>query len=333
MLTYTPEQSAYVLGQRRHFNLNAAAISTTYGLQNSTAMVGNALPVPRDVWGEWDRQAVQIHRSKLAVFDDLAASVAKPMNLGKLVTFFQTISDSGSANVSLDGRNQTRKDKPTFDYHGTALPIIDDGYGFGWREMMAGGSEGYDLPSGGRINSNRKVAEKLEDIALNGDASIKIGDAGMFGLRNHPKRRTRQTGVTLNGATGAQWLEQVNATTGLLYAANVYDAPTLYVNITDWKYARETDYAAAKGSNTIAERILQSGIENVVPSSSVPANEILAVVKRRDMIEVLNGMPISNIPLMRHNPTDDYNFIAMAAASIQIKFDAEDQCGVAHSAP
>jgi hypothetical protein len=33
----------------------------------------------------------------------------------------------------------------------------------------------------------------------------------------------------------------------------------------------------------------------------------------------------------RANPEDDYNFVTMAAASVEIKFDAEQNCGVAVS--
>jgi len=48
---------------------------------------------------------------------------------------------------------------------------------------------------------------------------------------------------------------------------------------------------------------------------------------------VLNGMPMSFRAKFRANPEDDYVFQVLAAAALEIKFDAEGNSGVAHSAP
>ncbi|STY61410.1 Uncharacterised protein [Mannheimia haemolytica] len=63
------------------------------------------------------------------------------------------------------------------NYHGTPLPIIDSTFSFGWRDMSAAQSEGYQIDGAARANSLRKVAEKMEDLALNGDSSIVVGNA------------------------------------------------------------------------------------------------------------------------------------------------------------
>lgn len=335
MLRYTQSQQAYVLQNRRAFTANQVAIAERHGLSESTAitsMVGNAMPLPRDVWGEWDREAVEIQRDILAVFNDLAATLSKPMPIGKLVHYFQTVSDSGEANISLDGRSNARSDQQVFDYHGTPLPIIDSSFGYGWRQWAAAATEGFALDSTGRMNSNRRIAEKLESIALNGDASIVVGGNALVGLRNHPKRNTRATGATLNGGTGAEWKAEVIALIKLLHADNHRAAVTLYVNFDDWFYAGETEYNPAVSDKTIAQRVREiEGVGAVVPASSINANEMIAVIKRRDVLEVLNGMPITNRAKFRADPEDDYDFLTLAAAAVEIKFDAEDQCGIAHS--
>ena len=89
MLRFTSEQQAFVLANRREFNARQRAMGESHG-----AMLGNAHPLPRDVWGEWDREGIEIQREVLSVFNDLAASVPMPMPIGKLVHYFQTISDS-----------------------------------------------------------------------------------------------------------------------------------------------------------------------------------------------------------------------------------------------
>ena len=328
MLRFTNQQTAFVNQTRSLFNNQQASVAALLG---SAALIGNALPMPRDVWGEWDRDGVMIQREVLSVFNDLAATVSTPMPIGKLVRYFQTISDSTDANISLDGRSKGRTDQEVYDYHGTPLPIIDTPFSYGWRQVQAAQTEGVALDTAGRTNAMFKTAKKLESIALDGDSSIVVGSDPLYGLRTHPKRNVRSTGTALNGATGPEWLAEVNATTQLLYNDNAYAEPTLYVNIFDWKYARETDYSTQYPNKTIAQRVLESGIQSVVPASDVSPGELIAVIKSKQYVEVLNGMPIFTQPLFRPNPMDPYDFATMAAAAVQIKFDADDNSGIAHS--
>lgn len=327
MLRFTAEQEAVVLANRRAFNERQAALANA--MQGN--LLGNASPLPRDVWGVWDREAVEIQREVLAVFDDLSNSVATPMPIGKLVHHFQRISDSGSVNVSLDGRSKARTDQPVIDYKGTPLPIIDSTFSYGWRQVEAARSEGFQLDAGGRMNAMYKVAEKMEDIALVGDDTITVGGDTLYGLTNHPKRNTRTTSQALNGATGAEWTAEVKATLKLLHDDNFRVPATLYVNFDDWFYASNTDFKA-ESDKKIAKSIREiEGVANVVPASKVTAGTIIAVVKNRRVMQVLNGMPMTTRAQFRANPEDDYNFVTMAATALEIKYDYDDQCGIAHS--
>ena len=325
MLRFNRAQEQFILQNRREFNARQQALSTN-------GLLGNATVLPRDVWGEWDREAVEIQRDVLAVFNDLAAAVARPMPIGKLVHHFQTMSDSGQVNISLDGRSKGKTDQATFDYHGTPLPIIDSPFGYGWRQVEAARTEGFNLDGGGRANAMRTVAEKMEDLTLNGDSKIVVGGNQLYGLTNHPKRNTRSTGVTLNGATGPQWVSEVVATLKLLHGDNHRAPATLYMNWDDWFYASTNDYSAQYPNKTILQRVQEiAGVGSIVPGSKVAADTILAVVKRRDVLQVLSGMPMATRAQFRANPEDDYDFVTMAAVALEIKFDSADQCGVAHS--
>lgn len=328
MLKFTEEQSRHVLSSRAQFNTQQTMLANAYG---SGSLIGNALPLPKDMWGMWDHEGIAIQRSTLGVFNDLAASVATPMPIGKLVAYFQTISDSSQANVTLDGRNDGRTDKPTFNYNGTPLPITNSPFSYGWREVEAARSEGFQLDSAGRDNAMRKVAEKLESIVLSGDANIVVGGAALVGLRTAPQRNTRATGVTLNAATGAQWLSEFTATLKLLHADNFKTPATIYVNWSDWFYATSTEFTTGY-PKTIAQRVLElGGIKEIIPVDSINANEIIAIIKDKRTVQLLNGMPMSTLPQFRANPQDEYNFLTMAAAALQIRFDAEGKCGIAHS--
>ena len=327
MLRFTDEQQAFVLANRRQFNASQIAMAENHG----QTLIGNALPLPKDVWGLWDREAVEVQRTTLRVFNDLSSSVSMPMPIGKLVHHFQTVSDSGSVNVSLDGRSKGRTDQPVFAYHGTPLPIIDSPFSYGWRQVAAASTEGFQLDAAGRMNSMRKIAEKAESLMLNGDTDIVVGADPLYGLRTHPRRNTRTTAQALNGATGAQWLATITATLKLLHGDKFKSPATIYLNFDDWFYATSTEFTAGY-PKTIAQRVLElGGLRDVIDADSINPGEVIAVVKDRSVLQVLNGMPMTTRAQFRANPEDDYNFVTMAAVALEIKFDANQNCGVAVS--
>lgn len=329
MLRFTPQQTQFLLNSRRQHETEHAYMQHRFG----SAFIGNASPLPKDVWGEWDNEAIQLSRSILAVFNDLAGSVSRPMDIGKLMHYFKQAGDSGEAHVSLDGRSSARTDQPEYGYVGTPLPIVDSTFKFGWRQMRAAQTEGESLDAPARVNALRRVAEKLESIALVGDASIVVAGSPLYGLTNHPKRNTRSTGSTLNGTTGANWKAEIIATLKLLHGDNFRNRQaTIYLNWDDWFYASQTDYTANYAGGSILKKIMEiAGVGSIVPSNSVTANTIIALVKERDVVEVLNGMPIMTRAQARHNPEDDYIFKTMAAAAVELKYDANDNIGLAVS--
>jgi len=327
MLEYTPEQQRAVVANWKQFN----AAQTALDAAQNGGLIGNAFALPRDVWQRWETEAVGIQRNVLAVFDDLSGSLSAPIGIGETVNNFMTVTDSGEVNVSLDGRSSALGDQPVFDYHGTPVPIIDTAFNYGWRQVEAARSKGFQLDAAGRANATRKVAERMETLALDGDSKIKVGGSQLYGIRTHPKRNTRSTGVTLNGATGVQWLAEVIALVKLLHADNFRVAPTLYLNWDDWFYAQNTDYSTNYPNKSIAQRVQEIGIASVVPASKVSADEMIAVVKSREVIQVLNAMPPSTIAKFRANMTDDYAFTRMAATAVEVRYDSEDNCGIAHS--
>lgn len=329
ILKFNEAQAKAVIGMREHFNNTQEAMAKGLPADPATrALIGNASPVHKDVWGMWDREAVEVQRDVLAVFADVASTNSKPMPIGKLVNYFQRMSDSGGVNVSIDGRGTAKSDQPVIDYQGTPVPILDDSFRFGWRQMEAERTEGYtSLQSGASANSMRKIAEKMEDMMLNGESSIVVGGATIYGLRNLPQRNTGAHGLTLATATGAQWLAAFVDGLKKLQADNFYSEVTFYINQGDYLVASTSEFTAGY-PKTILNRLLEIPGIRIIPASKVPANEIIGLCKRRDVVEILSAMPMTTIPLFRANAHDDYVFRVMAAVAPQLKWDGNDQCGV-----
>jgi hypothetical protein len=328
LMPFTSAQSAMVKNSYDAFNRNMDRMVEAHGGQ---FFQGNALTVPKDSWGQWATMGIEVARDELAVFSSLSG-VARSVDMGVLVDYFQTISDSSEdVNVSIDGRGKAKTDQPVIDYHGTPLPIFDANCSFGWRQMLTMQRAGGNLQSAAMNNKVRHVSEKLEDMCING-LDLDVGGAKVYGLMNHPQRNTRTTGETLNGATGTEWLAEINATLKLLHNDNFRQSITLYLNWDDYFYASNTDFSTQYPNKSILQRVMEiAGIEAIVPASKIPADTLIGLVRRSSVVEMLNGMPIVNRPKNRLNPEDDYVFQTLAAQAIQLKFDAEGQMGLAVS--
>lgn len=325
MLKFTPEQELAVNAVREGFNDRQTALAANIDL------VGNAAPIPLDAWRRVDARGAMIQRDVLAVFNRLAAANQTPVGVGDLVNFYPQISDSGEVVVSMDGRQAGRGDQANVKYVGTPIPVFASDARFGWRQMETirkGGSLDTDTIA----NHQRKVAEKLEDMALNGLGSVVVGGSTIYGLRNFPQRSTNTHGFDLNGATGANWLTAFSALVNALIGDNAYGRITVFLNYGDWTYAGMNEFVAGY-PKTILQRMLEiPNIAEIVPASKIPASDMLGIagLGSGDWGSMLQAMPLVTRPKARANTEDDYVFGVMAMAAPQFKADYDGRSQVAH---
>jgi uncharacterized linocin/CFP29 family protein len=328
MLIYTNEQQAAIKAARMAFNARQErrAAEIVPGLE------GNSLAVPIDAWRRIDSRATAIARSRLQVFNRLAAASTIPVSIADLVNYYPQVSDSGEVLVTMDGRNQAKADAAVVKYVGTPVPVLTSTARMGWRQMEVLRKGGGMLDVTTIANNQRRVAEKLEDMVLNGLPSVKIGSDTIYGLRTLPQRNTFAHGFTLATATGAQWLAAVKQAISAALGDNQYGQITLFVNQGDYTAADTTDYAA-NYSGTILQRLKAiSQIADIVPASSVPANEILGVsdLQLGEWGGILSAMPLTTRPKGRDEPEDDYVFSVLAAAAPQFRTDYNGQAPFVH---
>lgn len=329
ILTFNKEQEAAVIGKRRAHNARQERLAK----DSEGEMIGNAYTIPRDAWATYDNDLITLQRAQLGVFNDLS-SLQRNVPIGKVLHYFSKVTDSGEVNSSIDGRSRAKADAPVIDYEGTPVPIYDTTFTFGWRDVEAARQDGgwQYLDAATRDNGNRRIVEKMEDLIVNGDTKYNVAGSQIFGLRTAPSRNTGLFGnFDLVTATGAQWVSALTKVLLGLQASNYYGGATIYLNYGDWFAASVSDYVTAAPQNTILARLMSiPGIVAVVPSTSIPANEILAVVKERRVLEILTAMPVTTMPIERKNFTDEYSFQIMTAVAPQFKRDAANKSGVAH---
>lgn len=294
--------------------------------------VGNAAPIPPESWRRIDDRATRIMRDVLAVYSRLAAANTTPVSMGDIMSYFPQVSDSGEARVTMDGSDPGRSDQAIVKYVGTPVPIITSDARFGWRQMEVMRKAGTMIEAETIANHQRKVAEKLEDMVLNGDGTTVAGNT-IYGLRNHPLRNTDTHGFDLNAtATGANYLAAFTKLINALVGDNAFGRATVFMNYSDWVYASITEFTAGY-AKTILQRLREiEQIADIVPCGRVPADNLLGIagLDTGEWGSILQGMGMTTRPKARHNAEDDYVYTVLAAAAPQLRTDYDGRAPFAH---
>lgn len=331
MLRFTPHQELAVNTARQHFNITATALAATLPA-GDLALVGNAAQVPIDAWRRLDTRGAMIQRDVLAVFNRLAQANTTPLSVADLVSYFPQISDSGDVSVSMDGRHTGKADQAVVKYVGTPVPAVTSEARFGWRQMEVIRKGGGMIDTETLANHQRKVAEKAEDLVLNGDTSVVVGGSTIYGLRTHPQRNTDTHGFDLSAATGANWLATFQKLINALVGDNAFGRVTVFLNYADWVYASINEFTAGY-PKTILQRLREiEQVQEIIPAGRVPADNVLGVagLDNGDWGSILSAMPMATVPKARHNAQDDYVFQVLMMAAPQLRTDFDGRAPFAH---
>lgn len=345
---YTKEQQALQLNHIQAWNENEQRLGDRIGVDAThgfsadvNIFTGNAATVPHDAFGQWAAGGIDIKRSMLGIFDDLASAVTRSVDIGVIVDYYAKYSDnSNDVNVTLDGRGKAKTDQNTVVYDGTAIPVIDNNVSFGWRQMqtLMRGNGGGLMRDNAMRNKNRHILETRENMALYGFEDINVGGSTVYGMLTHPDRNTFTHGITIQSATPKEIKAAVVGTLKACHADNFKSGFTVYMNWDDWFYIASEQDALATGTptatgalrKTIEQELLQlPGVDRIVASDSVPVDTIIALVRDSECVEILDAMPLTQILQFRANTTDEFVFKNMCAQSIQLKSDFKKQMGLA----
>lgn len=329
MLLHTNEQQLAVNQARRLFDETEARHATA----GVGPLIGNSAPIGPEAWRRIDSRVTRVQRSILAVFDRLARASTIPMGVGDIISYYPKITDSGEAHVSMDGRSSGLQDQANINFAGTPLPIVDSFSRIGWRQMeVLRKQNGGGLDSESVVNNARKVAEKLEDMAINGLPSIAVGGSTIYGLRTFPDRNTDTHGFTLASATGAQWMTAVGKVILALEGDFAFGPITIFLNYGDYSYISRVDYTTTYAKSILARLQEMGRVVEFVPAANVPANEMLGIadIDTGEWGGVMSAMAPSNVAKNRLNAQDDYVQGQMAICAPQFRSDANTRSRIAH---
>jgi hypothetical protein len=332
MFILNREQAQARNAARRYFDQTQAALAATLPADGQD-LIGNAAPVGLDAWRRIDERGQMLQRDILAVYNRLARANTTPVSIGDLMSFYPKLSDSGKLSVSMDGRMPGGGDAPVVTFAGTPVPVFASPATWGFRQnavmMKGGGISAADMVAG----PQRLVLEALEDMAINGRASVNVAGYTIHGLLTFPDRTEAATygSFDLNGGTGANWQAAFAGLIKALVGDNSFGQVTVFCNYADWTHAGLTDYAAAY-QGTIAQRMLAiQNVREVIPCGKVPPNRLIGVnnIDSGEWGSVLSAMAPTVLPKARMNPHDEYGMWAMAATATQFRSDFNGRSHIA----
>ena len=259
--------------------------------------VANALATLRkDAWIELDRAAIMAARQRLRIISDLrsAGLVTNLRNgMGTIIYQYQTTSDMTPATVSMDGKHETDFDRVVHDIRGLPLPIISKDLEFTAREIATAMESGSPLETTNVESASRKVAEEAEKLVL-GLTTFQYGTNALYGILNFPMRLTK----TLTPPTGLNQdviINEVLQMKDQMTAARQY-GPWMIYNSTSWDQYMDADYSAAKGDNTLRDRMKKiDGIVDIRTLDFLPAKTMIMIQLTSDVIRLINGMELTTL--------------------------------------
>jgi len=297
-----------------------------------TVIAANAT-LRRDEWNELDSAIQPIARTRLRGIQDLN-SMGLIYNLGNAMGTttleYHDISDAFEAELTMDGISRAKNDRVNYGTHYLPIPIIHVDYEINLRELNASRRLGNPLDTTYAENATRKVAEKLEGMLFT-DTTKSFGNGTIYSYVNYPDRNevTITTSWANSSVTGANIVKEVSEAKQALIDMNMFGPYKMYIS-KNYETKMDQDYSAAKGSNTIRERILKiENINGVSVSDTLADDTVILVQMTKDVVRLVKGLGIQNVQWQAEGKFIN-KFKVLTIQVPQIRSDQDGNCGIVH---
>ena len=285
----------------------------------------------KNAWQHLDTAVLKAARSELQLVNDiLGAGLEYTLPNGMGTTVFQTqdMTDSGSAHTSMDGITRGERDRPEINLHNMPMPITFADFDFTLREISVSKNTGAPLDTTQLEQNGRKIAEQLDSLFLGTAAQYTYGGGTLYGLTNHPDAIAATiTSPTAGGWTPNTLITEVIAMRQQAKLAFHRGPFRLYMG-TSWDIYLDEDYSAAKGTNTLRQRMLAlDRISGVKTLDTLAGYTIIMVEMRQDVVRAVTGMNLVNVQWETEGGML-LHFKTMIIQNPQIRSDANGNTGL-----
>lgn len=304
-------------------------------LRTNRGLVVNSL-LYRDEWQRLDTKIQQSALTRLVAVQDLRSrGLTDPVpSLGTLEVQWTQASEMAAASISMYGEAPRRRDRVEHKIAGVPLPIVYMDFDIPTRENESARLAGRQLDTSNATAAARVVSEKLEDMAVNGDA-LTFNSRAIYGYTSHPHRKTATAGA--GGFPGGDWgtlsniVPTVSGAIGLLATStNRYFGPyMLYVATTQYTEADTNFFSDGTGDSGITRIKKMTSIQDVKPLDSLADGSMVLVQLVEDVIQWAEHSMVQIVEWMSGDGMVAF-FRVLAVGVPKTKSDYGSRSGIAH---
>jgi len=332
---HAAKQHQHIVNWRRA----GAAIDANFSLLETPnePLAANVGRIPQDVYRDFDNTTKQLMTGDEGgvLLNDLLP-LARSVDIGKIVSEYRKVSDSGLARSSISGQHSKPMDHVGYDYEGTIIPIHDSAFGREWREMEAMRSEGFDPIVDDQAAAVRAVRRQMFDNFTNGAPTLTFKGVNSYGIKNNPATQALNLGVgglnvdlTSPTTTFAQMQSVLIAALTVLQgrANNVEQDIDFYVSPEIWFNVLRTGTNDTRFQTFLAGLLATAGVRSIKKTNGLTGNQFYALALNSQFIQPVVGMAVTTTPILRTTPFSDYNWLTWSAAGLLIKRDGLGRSG------
>lgn len=242
---------------------------------------------------EWERLDNRIMQAVLQPLNLTRVLIARGLtttlgSIGVLQASYTRVGEMTAATASLRGHTSTEKDLVDQDIVGIPVPIIAKEFELDARTLASSRLLGNALDTTNGAAAARVVAEKVEDLTINGDSSINLNGNTVYGLTNHPDRNTD----TAANYGGGDWGTITNVTLTIagaiaaLQADGFYGPYGIFAATTQYNQAALAFFTDGSVSTPRSRTLQMPGVESFEPSAQLDDGEVLVVHLSEEVIEI-----------------------------------------------
>lgn len=281
----------------------------------------------REEWERLDSAVIARARQRLNAWQDvMSAGLVSRTTLAEEYSKWRVASERIAAEVSMDFRTQLGEDRTDKKTYGVPVPIVSAAFSIGRRELLVARAAGSDIESFEAEEAGAAVAEKMEDMLINGETSIVVQSNSIPGYTT----LTARYQGTADGDFGtisniySTFVAAVTQMASYRYYGpfGVYIANTQYFEMQEY-------YSDGTGQTPLQRVEAMPQISFVKPNDLMTAGEFVMVQLTREVVDIREAMPMENRRWVSPDESR-IHFVVMAAAVPRVKTDYAGQAGVAH---
>lgn len=340
-------QHALVTAMRTMYHNNNQALLHQARSANAeqAIMACNATTIGAQWYLDRDTATIKMMRDAddgLTLLNDLDG-ISRNVDVGVLAADYRRYgADAFEVRTSLDGNHDKPLDGGVLDYDGTLVPVHSTGISAQWREMAGMRREGIDRLSLDHEVAVRFVKKRMATMLYDGFAGMQFKGYKALGIRNSPNVLALDISTLPGGSVMTGTHDQIReafrkAISTLHSSANGATGNVdFYVSSEIWERLGEI-YTVTGVVMGTAETLLDvlkrlPGIGDIKRDTMMTGDEFVAVIRRREYIEPIVGMPVTTTPIDRRSPMDNHQSLVWSAMGVQLKADAQGRSGILYAA-